>query len=330
MKILYIYRNQSLGFSIAKVFRPIEEEMRKYAEVDSVYLPEPGAKPWHLWKNIKFAKHTIAAKNYDIVHITGSEYYLLPFLKGKYKVVVTVHDLGFFTNIRLSPRTFMLYFLWVKTLNMADKVTCISEKTMKEVKKYVSFAEVQICTIHNPVGPEFLFNPKKFNASCPIVLQIGTSLHKNLNNTIVALKNFPYKFRIIGNLNSAQKALLEHYHVDYSNVSNLTDDEILHEYERCDIVNFPSFYEGFGMPIIEGQAVGRVVVTSNLSPMKEVAANSAVLVNPTDPASIFAGYEEAVSKHETFVKLGLENVKRFKLKTIVERYFSLYNELDKY
>ena len=31
MKILYIYRNQSLGFSIAKVFRPIEEEMRKYA-----------------------------------------------------------------------------------------------------------------------------------------------------------------------------------------------------------------------------------------------------------------------------------------------------------
>lgn len=329
MKILYIYRNQSLGYSIAKVFRPIEEEMRKYAEVDSVYLPEHSAKPWHLWKNIKFAKRTISVKNYDVVHITGGEYYLLPFLKGKYRVVVTVHDLGFFTNTRLSPRTFMLYFLWIKTLNIADKVTCISEKTMKEVKKYVSFAAGQICTIHNPVGREFLFSPRKFNASCPIILQIGTRPHKNLNNTIVALKNFPCKLRIIGNLNLAQKALLEHYHVNYSSVSNISDDEILQEYERCDIVNFPSFYEGFGMPIIEGQAVGRVVVTSNLSPMKEVAANSAVLVNPTEPASILEGYKEAIAKHETFVKLGLENVRRFKLEIITKEYFSLYNELNK-
>lgn len=330
MKVLYIYRNQSLGYSIAKVFHPIEEEMRKYAEVDSVYLPEPGAKPWHLWKNIKFAKHTIAAKNYDIVHITGSEYYLLPFLKGKYKVVVTVHDLGFFTNTRLSPRTFMLYFLWVKTLNMADKVTCISEKTMKEVKKYVSFAAGQICTIHNPVGREFLFNPKEFNVSCPIILQIGTRPHKNLNNTIVALKGTPYRLRIIGNLNSDQKVLLEQYHISYSSVSNLTDNEILQEYEHCDIVNFPSLYEGFGMPIIEGQAVGRVVVTSNLSPMKEVAADSAVLVNPTEPSSIFNGYKEAIAKHKRFVDLGLENVKRFKLSNITKEYFSLYDELNKY
>ena len=37
MKILFIYRHPSMGFSIGKVFRPIEEEMKKYAEVDSIY-----------------------------------------------------------------------------------------------------------------------------------------------------------------------------------------------------------------------------------------------------------------------------------------------------
>ena len=68
MKILYIYRNQSLGFSIAKVFRPIEEEMRKYAEVDSVYLPEAGAMPWQLWKNIKAARYAVKGGGYRIFH----------------------------------------------------------------------------------------------------------------------------------------------------------------------------------------------------------------------------------------------------------------------
>lgn len=326
MKILYIYRNQSLGFSIAKVFHTIEEKMSEYAEVDRVYLPYAGVKPWMLWKNIKVARHAALAKDYDIVHITGGDYYLTPFLRGKYKVVVTVHDLGFFTNYSFTPRTFILYLLWIRALSKADKITCISEKTMEEVKKYVPLNPEKICTIHNPVGNEFTFTPKQFNDSYPVILQIGTKSNKNLNNTIISLKNFPHNLRIIGILNSDQKALLEMYHVNYSNASNLTDEEIVHEYEQCDIVNFPSFYEGFGMPIIEGQAVGRVVITSNLSPMKEIAGDGAVFVNPADCLSILNGYKEAVEKHDVLVKRGLENVKRFKIEEIVCKYYSLYKD----
>lgn len=79
MKILYIYRNKSLGFSIANVFMPIEAEMRKYAEVDSIYLPEVGANPRKLWTNIRAARKKADSEHYDIIHITGSEHYLIPF-----------------------------------------------------------------------------------------------------------------------------------------------------------------------------------------------------------------------------------------------------------
>lgn len=327
MKVLYIYRNQALGFSIAKVFRPIEEEMRKYAEVDSIYLPEAGAMPWQLWKNIKVARYAVKGGGYDIVHITGAEYYLLPFLKGNFKVVVTVHDLGFFTNFHLTLRTIMLYLLWIRPLNQADRVTCISEKTKEEVQKYVAFASGQICTIHNPVSREFAFKPEEFNTTCPLILQMGTKPNKNLNNTVLALRNVPHRLRIIGNLNPNQKALLEIYHVNYTNASNLTDEEIVKEYEQCDIINFPSFYEGFGMPIIEGQAVGRVVITSNLSPMKDIANGSAVLIDPVDPSSILLGYKEAIRRHTEFVELGLDNVKRFRVEEIAKQYFSIYEEV---
>ena len=84
MKILYIYRNPQMGFSIGKVFMPIEEEMRKYAEVDSLELPCANYSPRSMWNNVKAAKEKVRKKHYDIVHITGAEHYLLPFLRNRW------------------------------------------------------------------------------------------------------------------------------------------------------------------------------------------------------------------------------------------------------
>lgn len=328
MKILYIYRNKSLGFSIAKVFRPIEEEMRKYAEVDNFYLPEAGAKPWQLLKNIQSARRKIATNKYDIVHITGSEHYLIPFLKGSFKIIVTVHDLGFFTNANFTLRTMLLYLLWIKTLKIADKVICISEKTKGEVLQFVKIRPNRICTIYNPVGKEFIYSKHTFNTSCPVILHIGTKPNKNLTNTIIALQHFPHKLRIIGRLTTEQEALLNTYSPNYSNAFNLTDEEMVHEYELCDIVNFPSFYEGFGMPIIEGQAVGRLVITSDLPPMNEIAGTGAVLVNPADCNSILEGYKKAIKNYKQIIEAGLYNVKRYNIEEIVKAYYRVYYEFE--
>ena len=73
--------------------------------------------------------------------------------------------------------------------------------------------------------------------------------------------------------------------IDYLN-QILNDPELCKKVMKDELnevkekLSFPSLYEGFGMPIIEALAVGRPVVTSNRSPMQDLAAGSAVLVNP--------------------------------------------------
>ena len=90
---------------------------------------------------------------------------------------------------------------------------------------------------------------------------------------------------------SAQK-----YKTDYSFASNLSDNDLLKEYQNADIINFPSCHEGFGMPIIEGQAVGRIVVTSNIEPMISVANNGAAICDPYNIESIRNTYIRVIIK----------------------------------
>lgn len=328
MKILYIYRNKSLGFSITNVFNPIEEEMKKYAEVDSFYLPVAGAMPWHIWHNVRAACKKAESQQYDIIHITGSEYYLAYFLSRKHKVVVTVHDLGFFTDAKVTLRTLILYLGWIYVLKYADKITCISEKTQNEVKTKIKIPSSRICTINNPLPNYFKFKTKNLNIHCPIILHIGTKPNKNLYNTILALRDFPCQLRIIGKIDDKLRTLLNDNRIGYSNAFNLTNEEIVREYENCDIVNFPSLYEGFGMPIIEGQAIGRVVITSDLAPMNEIASDSAILVNPTDIRSILDGYKCAMANYDNYVEAGRENIKRFSLEIITKEYYKVYREFE--
>ena len=71
---------------------------------------------------------------------------------------------------------------------------------------------------------------------------------------------------------------------------------MIQEYKDADLISFPSTFEGFGMPIIEGQAVGRPVITSNIEPMVSVAADAAILVDPFNIESIrecFFGYKDS-------------------------------------
>lgn len=326
MKILFIYRNPAMGYSIGKVFHPIEEEMRKYVQVDSLYLPCPNYSINSLWRNIQSVIHKLKNEKYDVIHITGSEFYLLPFLCG-YNTIATVHDLGFYTNQnKKTLRGIWKYLLWIKSLCYAKYITFISDFSRQEALKLVHLH--RSCVIYNPVDPTFRPIQKNFNNKCPCILHIGTMPNKNLFNTIEALKDFPCKLRIIGKLSKEEISHLKRNHIDYSNAYDLSDQEIVQEYIQCDIVNFPSLYEGFGMPILEGQSVGRVVVTSNLSPMKEIAGNGAILVNPMDISSIRSGYKKAIEMHKLYIELGLENIKRFSIEKITKEYIRVYNQIN--
>ena len=328
MKILFINRNPRMGFSIGKVFKPIEQEMRKYGEVDSVELPCANYSLRSMWRNIQAARHAVAQKHYDIVHITGAEHYLLPFLR-KENTVMTVHDLGFFTNHKFGLRAIKKYFLWIRTLPMAKYVTFISEKSEKEALRLVKIDKSKRTVVYDPIGDEYQYMPKEFNAECPTILHLGINPHKNLERSINVYSQIKCKFRIIGKVKSEQIALLKEKGIDYEAISGLTDDEILQEYINCDIVSFPSEHEGFGMPIIEGQSVGRPVLTSDVSPMKEIAGPGAVLVNPFDEMDIRRGYDYIVANYANVVQLGLKNIWRFRLKKITEEYYNVYKKVKK-
>ena len=136
--------------------------------------------------------------------------------------------------------------------------------------------------------------------------------------------------RIIGRLEDEHRASLVTHGVAFTSASGLSDAAMRDEYAKCDMLVFASTAEGFGMPILEAQAVGRPVVTSQVSSMPEVAGDAAELVDPFDIASIRAGVRRVIedARHrEALVARGFENVRRFSPQAIAAQYAALYREV---
>ena len=324
MKILYLYRHPAMGFSIGKVFQPIEKMMSDTNEVDSFSMPCIGYSPLSLIRNVWATWQVIRKKKYDIIHITGQEHYLIPFLCRK-KLVVTVHDLQSIISTEKGLSGRIKHFFFIKTLPWAQYLTCISEKSKSELMDVCGIEANKISVIHNSFDEAYYaYRPKMEEEHKPIILHIGVTPNKNLFRVMKALEGLHCHLRIIGN---PPKDILEPIFLDYSIVSGLSDETMFQEYCNCDVVSFPSLYEGFGMPIIEGQAIGRVVVTSHISPMKEVAGDGAIFVDPYDVDSIRRGFIEAIEKPQSYIDKGLENIKRFSLKEISCKYLDLYKEV---
>lgn len=312
-----------MGISIGKVFKPIEMEMKKYAEVEHIYLPYFGYRLKSLIGNIRVVIQKINDNEYDLIHITGTEHYLLPFLRRN-KTIVTVHDLGFYTNKKRSLKSAWKYFCFIKTLKFAKAAVFISEKSKIEALNIVSLKNIYV--INNCVPPEISFS-NRLPSPLPKILHIGTNPHKNLDRVIESLKNLSIELYIVGKLSTENELKLKNYSIKYHQFYNISDQLIAKLYANSDIISFPSLSEGFGMPIIEGQAAGRIVVTSNLSPMKEVAGGGAILVNPYDIESIKEGFLMAIQRPQHIIDLGLENIKKYSIKSIVDKYFKLYTDL---
>ena len=107
---------------------------------------------------------------------------------------------------------------------------------------------------------------------------------------------------------------------------------MIQKYINADIVSFVSTYEGFGMPILEAQTVGRVVLTSNISPMIEVSGSGACLVNPFGVSDIKEGFKRLISDdnyRNEIIRKGLVNSQKYKPEKIANEYVKLYLNLSK-
>lgn len=326
MEVNYIFRNSRVGYSIQTVFQTVIDAVQGQVAVRETFLPSPFASAFSILKNGIFAwRHQDRA---GLNHITGDVHYLLYFLHRK-NAIVTVHDIMYYYSLKgLKKKAWK--WLYIDSLKRAACITFISEFARQQVFSEIDLSKQRVYVIPNPVDPGFAYAPKVFNDQHPRILHIGTVERKNLLRTIEALKDIRCHLRIVGNLNKHALQMLDKFHIEYSNASNLTHAEIIEEYRKADIVNFPSTFEGFGMPVIEGQATGRVVVTSNISPMKEVAGEGAYLVDPYSVESIREAYTailDSPSLRDNLLRKGQENVKKYRAENIACQYLRVYAEM---
>jgi glycosyltransferase involved in cell wall biosynthesis len=216
-------------------------------------------------------------------------------------------------------------------VHKAKWVTTISEKSKQEIIKYTNCDPSKILVIGNPLSNICELDSKISFPLHPRILFIGTTLNKNLVNVIPALYNLKIELRIIGELTKKQLLLLRKFEINYSNDFNLSDNQLSSEYHNADIILFPSLYEGFGLPVIEGFCAGKPVITSDISPMKEIANGAAFLVDPNSIPSIRDGVNAVINNPElrqSKVEKGRLIALSYQSKKIYSEYENLWKKVQ--
>lgn len=128
-----------------------------------------------------------------------------------------------------------------------------------------------------------------------------------------------HKRKNIEGLKEAYKILKEKYNIEHelilAGVKNYISEEEKGELlKNADVFVYPSFYEGFGMPVLEAQVAGVPVVVSNVSSLSEILDDSALLVDPKNPSEIAQAIYKIITNpdlKQDLIKRGYENIKRF-------------------
>ena len=268
----------------------------------------------------------------NINHITGDISYVGILLQKK-RTIQTILDCGFLLN-KTSVQRFLLWFFWLYLpIKRAKKITTISNFVKNDILENVNCDPDKIVVIPVAVSNIFKPSPKIFNEKCPNLLQIGTTPNKNLIRLIKAIEGMSCRLTIVGKLSNEHEEALKLSKINYFNFVNISQQSIYEKYIECDILTFVSTYEGFGMPIIEANCIERVVITSNISSMPEVAGEAACLVDPFSIEDIREGIYKIINDNEFrsgLIQKGQVNRQRFNPDVIADAYLQIYKDiLDK-
>ena len=323
-EVTFFFRKKADGFySIENLFFAIQKALPNRVKASNYY-----AKYKNAFFLFPLINGILAYRNRGkINHITGDVNYLALFLPPK-RTILTIHDLEIIRRTKGLKRWLIKTFWFSLPVKRAGYITVISEFTKGELLKDVNTDPEKIHVIPDCLTANFPPSKYKFNAKEPRILQIGTKRNKNMFSVIKALSDIPCKLVIIGKLYEKQHKLLKLHNINYENHFNISFKDIITHYQQADFITVASTYEGFGLPVLEANAIGRPVMASNVSAVPEAAGNAALYVDPYDVNSIRDGIKTLIEDEELRNKLinnGFENMKRFSPTEVASKYTDLYN-----
>ena len=109
----------------------------------------------------------------------------------------------------------------------------------------------------------------------------------------------------------------------------VSDEELANLYRNCFAFLYPTWYEGFGLPVLEAMNFGKPVISSKVTSIPEIVGDAGVLVEPADWEN-FAGYmlrlEEEKELYAFYVEKGFSNAKRFSWELTARKVLDVYRK----
>ncbi len=321
---------------------------------DKYRIIQPSGRKF-LWRNHGICKD-IKKRGVEVYHGLSHEL-PLGIRKTGARAVVTIHDVCY--------KTFPGMFSWVEraiyslkypyALRNADKIIAISESTKQDILKYFPRTDPQkIEVVYQAIHPEFYTEcdivearniADKYSIAQDFILYVGsTNSRKNLLSVIKAMGAMPESERVqlvvVGGgskymdkcLRTAEElgilGLINHI----EGMSSMRSLHMLYSLARCMV--YPSFAEGFGLPVTEAVLSGCPVVTSNCSSLPEAGGTYAQYVDPNSVEEITTAITKALKmtpeeRLELTKKARTEALKKFNPQTLTEQLHTLYKNLGK-
>lgn len=269
------------------------------------------------------------AKQCDLFHATNPTHFPIGIRNG----IVTLHDL---IALRNEPWTQegskQFYHQHIGAiLEQAKAICCVSEYTAHDASS--RFPGIKNKIFVTPLGSNPLFKPLSKDSELleqfklpqkPYILYVGEiQPRKNIHSILTSYDQLPRHIReaceliLIGSIKSrgnkqyfedSLNALQSQQGIHY--LQNISNNDLARFYSNALLFIFPSFFEGFGLPVLEAMSCGCPVITSNTTSLKEVAADAALTVNPDEPEDIFSALTAMLENESLRSSMAVKGIDR--------------------
>ncbi len=313
----------------------------------TVHVVPPPARHWTLWHLWNRAA-VPSALNRIQPDVYWSPDGMLP-RRGSVPLVGTVHDLGFVHRPQDLGRVLGAYYRWIyrSSVRQADALLTVSETTRTDVHRTYGYPLAQLHTAYNapqrafaPLSPEEAHSARaRWTNGRPYFLAVGSfTPRKNLALLLEAFDRFKEKtgsnheLVLVGDSLHADpafdKALKNTQH--RSSVvfpGRAKSDALQSLLGAAEALCFPSFFEGFGIPLVEAFQAGTPVISSSASCMPEIVGDAGWLVDPhsaTDWANALERMTALpLSERQSLVERGLRRAADFSWDRSAETVFNV-------